>query len=223
MANYAVDPAILQKYLPYKTQLDIHNNVCYVSLVAFMFLDTKILGVPIPFHINFEEVNLRFYVRHKDQNNEYRRGVVFIKEIVPRPALAFFARALYNENYVTMPMAHQWHTDNQLLNVEYSWKKSTWNSFKIVAGASSFPITPGSDEEFITEHYWGYTKVNELKTFEYRVDHPTWEIYPVKDFRIDVDFEKIYEPSFSFLKNEKPLSVLLAEGSEVAVKSKRAI
>lgn len=223
MANYAVDPAILEHYLPYKTELDLHNGVCYISLVGFMFQDTKMLGMPIPFHVNFEEVNLRFYVRHKDENKEWRRGVVFIKEIVPKPALTFFARTLYRENYVTLHMRHQWSIHGQTLTIEYSWKKGQWNSFKIVASASPVVITPGNDEEFITEHYWGYTKVNEQKTFEYRVEHPTWNLYPVKDFAIDVDFADLYGEAFAFLKNEKPLSVFLAEGSEVVVKSKRTI
>jgi len=57
MANYEVNPAVLGKYLPYKTELDTWNGRHYVSLVGFMFLDTKVLGIKIPFHVNFEEVN----------------------------------------------------------------------------------------------------------------------------------------------------------------------
>src|SRR6185503_10721641 len=103
MANYAVDPSALAPYLPYKTEIDLWQGTCYVSLVGFMFVDTAVMGVKIPFHVNFEEVNLRFYVRYRDQG-EWKRGVVFIKEIVPRAALAFVANTLYNENYETMPM-----------------------------------------------------------------------------------------------------------------------
>src|SRR5688500_2284903 len=101
MANYCVDKKILAKYLPYDTEIDIWEDKCYVSLVGFMFLNTKLKGIKIPFHSNFEEVNLRFYVRHKC-TGEWKRGVVFIKEIVPLPTLTFVANTIYKENYETM-------------------------------------------------------------------------------------------------------------------------
>jgi uncharacterized protein YqjF (DUF2071 family) len=223
IANYAIYPSLLKKHLPYKTELDLRNNICYVSLVAFMFCNTKTLGIKIPFHTNFEEVNLRFYVKHQDESKQWKRGVVFIKEIVPKPALAFFARSLYNENYVSMPMNHFWDLNKDYLSVDYSWKGDTLNTFHIKSAAETEIIKPESEEEFIFEHYWGYTKVSEQKTFEYQVEHPSWKIYPVLDFAIDVDFGKLYGSEFEFLKNEKPASVFLAEGSEVNVKSKRTI
>jgi uncharacterized protein len=224
MANYAVDPGILKKYLPYKTELDLRNDVCYVSLVGFMFLRTKVFGIaPIPFHINFEEVNLRFYVRHRDENNVWKRGVVFIKEIVPRSALAFFARELYKENYISMPMKHHWIESDETLSVEYAWQHAVWNTLQIKAATEAVSILPESEEEFIFEHYWGYTKASNQKTFEYRVEHPIWQVYPVSGFSIDVEFGELYGAEFDFLKHEKPVSVFLAEGSDVIVKSKRTI
>jgi uncharacterized protein YqjF (DUF2071 family) len=128
MANYAVEKKILQPYLPSKTEIDLWNDRCYVSLVGFLFLNTKIKGIKIPFHVNFEEVNLRFYVTYKN-GNEWRRGVVFIKEIVPKPALTFIANTIYKESYETMPMDHSWKLENNSLNIEYRWKKKAWNSF----------------------------------------------------------------------------------------------
>src|SRR4051812_45506678 len=98
MANYAVDPAVLKRHLPYKTELHLWNDTCYVSLVGFRFVNTRLRGFRVPFHINFEEVNLRFYVRYKD-GDQWKRGVVFMKEIVPKPALTFVANAFYKENY----------------------------------------------------------------------------------------------------------------------------
>ena len=221
MANYKVDPKILEPYLPHKTELDFWSNTCYVSLVGFMFLNTKMLGVKIPFHINFEEVNLRFYVRYND-NGEWKRGVVFIKEIVPKPALTFVANTLYNENYETMPMRHTWEHNN-LLDVEYAWKKNGWNTFRVSADKIATPIDAGSEAEFITEHYWGYTKLGAEKTAEYGVEHPRWDAYKVNDYQIDVDFAGVYGSEFGFLKNEKPKSVFLAEGSEILVKVGRKI
>jgi uncharacterized protein len=222
MANYSVDRNLLESYLPHKTEIDLWKDTCYVSLVGFMFQNTKVLGFKIPFHIHFEEVNLRFYVRYKDQN-EWRRGVVFIKEIVPKPALTFVANTLYKENYETMPMRHSWERRNDSLTVEYRWRKKNWNSFKVQTSVEHYPIENGSEEEFITEHYWGYTKINNTKTSEYGVEHPKWDVYKTKDYAIDVDFENTYGENFSFLKNEKPKSVFLAEGSEIVVKEGRSI
>ena len=217
MANYIVDPALLQRYLPYKTELDMWNNACYVSLVGFMFVNTRLLGFRIPFHSTFEEVNLRFYVRYKDVDG-WKRGVVFIKEIVPKRALTFVANSIYKENYETMPMMHRWETTDSNLTVEYRWKLKEWNSLEVKCASEAIAIAAGSEEEFITEHYWGYTKIGEQRTSEYGVEHPRWEVYPVQDYAIHVGFGNVYWNQFEFLKNETPASVFLAEGSEIIVR-----
>lgn len=217
MANYSVDSSLLEKYLPHKTEFDFWGNTCYVSLVGFMFENTRVKGLKIPFHTNFEEVNLRFYVRYNDAG-EWKRGVVFIKEIVPKPALTLVANTVYKENYETLPMKHAWTMSPEDFAVEYQWKKSSWNRFKVVVERIPGLIKPGSEEEFITEHYWGYTKVSNQKTSEYGVEHPKWEVYRTKDFLVDVNFGDVYGQEFAFLKNETPKSVFLAEGSEILVK-----
>ena len=97
LANYAVDQKILQEYIPSGTELDSLEGETYVSLVGFLFAGTRIMGVSIPFHGLFEEVNLRFYVRRKVEG-EWRRGVVFIKELVPKWAVTKVARWVYHEN-----------------------------------------------------------------------------------------------------------------------------
>jgi len=222
MANYAVKSDLLLPFVPAKTELDLWNNTCYVSLVGFMFLNTRVLDVKVPFHINFEEVNLRFYVRYHDAD-EWKRGVVFIKEIVPRSALTFVANTLYGEHYETMPMEHAWKTEDQTLHVVYRWKKSRWNSFSVQAQHNPTSIKEGSEAEFITEHYWGYTRIHANKTSEYQVEHPRWEIYPTKSYKVDVDFGDVYGEKFAFLSQEKPISVFLAEGSEIQVKNGRRI
>lgn len=222
MANYVVDKKILESYLPHKTELDVWQDTCYVSLVGFMFLNTKVMGLKIPFHTNFEEVNLRFYVRYQDKD-EWKRGVVFIKEIVPKPALTFVANRIYKENYETMSMRHSWETVNEELKVEYQWKKKSWNTFSVMTEKESIKIESGSEEEFITEHYWGYTKISDRQTSEYGVEHPPWEVYKTKGYSIDVDFGNIYGPTFAFLNTETPKSVFLAEGSEIKVKAGRTI
>ena len=222
MANYVVDKELLKTYLPYKTEVDLWKGTCYVSLVGFMFLNTKVKGLKIPFHIDFEEVNLRFYVQHESRD-EWRRGVVFIKEIVPKPALSFVANTIYKENYETMPMRHQWQRSNDVITVEYGWKKKNWNLISVNANTTLNKIEEGSEEEFITEHYWGYTKINKENTSEYKVEHPKWDVYKPNDYLIDVDFVSVYCEAFGFLKFEQPKSVFLAEGSEIMVREGEVI
>ncbi len=223
IANYEVDSDILNKYLPYKTEIDLWNNTCYVSLVGFMFLNTRLLGVKIPFHVNFEEVNLRFYVRYKDQG-EWKRGVVFIKEIVPRFALTLVANNLYKEHYDTMPMKHQWEMHPGYRSVAYSWKtRGAWQQFALTADLQAVSMPPGSEAEFITEHYWGYSQHGPQRTIEYAVTHPRWEIYPVRDYEIAVDFGHCYGRDWEFLNMATPRSVMLAEGSEITVENRRII
>jgi len=223
IANYIIDKEILAKYIPAGTELDLWKGNCYVSLIGFMFINTRLLGVKIPFHTNFEEANLRFYVK-RFENGEWKRGVVFIKEIVPKPALTFVANTVYNENYETLPMKHLWQAENDFRIIQYQWKKNNkWNSFRIKASKDSHPITLNSETEFITEHYWGYAKVNEEKTNEYEVTHPKWEVYPVIDYEIDVHFGEVYGREFEFLNTIAPASVMLAEGSEITVENKKTL
>ncbi len=223
MANYEVDPKIILPHVPAGTEPDLWNGKCYLSLVGFLFKDTRLKGVKIPFHINFEEVNLRFYVKRITDEGE-RRGVVFIREIVSKPALTFVANTVYGEHYTTMPMRYHWDLTQGTLEVSYSWrKKGRWNSMLVKAENNAQPILPGSEEEFITEHYWGYAAINDRKTNEYEVTHPRWEHYPVIDHTIDVAFGDCYGPEFDFLSSRKPDSVLLAEGSVITVESKKTL
>lgn len=223
IANFGIEPEILSEFVPAGTEPDLWQNKCYVSLVGFMFLNTRLLGLKIPFHINFEEVNLRFYVK-RIEDGKIKRGVVFIKEIVPKPALTLVANGVYKENYETMPMNHRWEETAESLWVEYQWKKAgQMNSFLIEADLIPSEIEPNSKTEFITEHYWGYAKVNEQKSIEYQVTHPRWKAYQVRNFKLDVDFGEVYGQKFDFLNELQPDSVMLAEGSEITVEHKRTI
>lgn len=217
--NYSIDPHILSPYIPYKTELDLWDGKCYVSLVGFRFLNTKLKGVNIPFHINFEEINLRFYVRRKAENY-WKRGVSFIKEIVPKAALTFIANAVYKEKYITLPTRHEWMENNDTLKVSYGWKhKGDWDAISLTAEINTKDIIVESEEEFITEHYWGYTQVGDHLTSEYEVEHPKWKMYPVINHTIAVRFGDLYGAEFGFLKDSLPDSIMLAEGSKIAVRA----
>lgn len=223
IANYAIDPAILKPYVPFKTELDLFDGKCYISLVGFRFINTKLKGFSIPFHKHFEEVNLRFYVRFKT-GTEWKRGVTFVKEIVPKRALTFVANAIFKEKYVTLPMKHLWSVSDSILSVQYSWKhKKNWNSFSVEAEPQPNEIFPGSKEEFITEHYWGYTALSNQSCTEYQVVHPKWNVYRVNKYTVDVKFDELYGEDFSILNTSRPDTVMLAEGSEVSVLSMNRI
>jgi uncharacterized protein YqjF (DUF2071 family) len=218
MINYEINPDLLKDFIPHKTETDFFNSKCFVSLVGFMFLNTKVLGIPVPLHINFEEVNLRFYVKHKS-GNEWKRGVTFIKEIVPKNLIRLVANNIYSEKYDAMPMKNILEVTENELNVEYRWLfQNNWNYIKATAEKNSFFALPDSEEEFITEHYHGYTKVTGEKTSEYRVEHPKWKLYPIKSYEINCDFGKLYGTRFSFLSNTAASSIFLAEGSEIIVR-----
>ena len=224
LANYEVKPKILEKYLPFGTELDFWQNKCYVSLVGFMFLNTKVKGIKVPGHINFEEVNLRFYVKRTDENGEVKRGVVFIKEIVPKPIITFVANKLFKEHYETMPMKHLWEEKENKRIVKYVWYTSNReNAVSVEAQKESKELSPTSKEYFITEHYWGYSQGKGNSSNEYEVKHPSWRIYPVKRAVINVDFGLTYGEKFMFLNDKQPSSVMLAEGSEISVGNKRII
>jgi uncharacterized protein len=213
MANYEIDPGLLTSRVPPGTELDLYDGKCFVSLVGFMFLDTRVMGLPVPFHINFEEVNLRFYVT-RETENETRRGVCFVKEIVPRFAIASVARLFYGEPYECWKMQHG-RTETE---ISYSWSiRSCSNEMAVQFGNSMGVPAEGSHGEFIIEHYWGYTARGGSHVDEYKVEHPKWELFEVEHPQINVDFDGTYGREFAFLSEAKPYSVLLAKGSEISV------
>ena len=213
MANYAVEPSLLEPRVPAGTALDLDDGRCFVSLVGFMFLDTRVLGIPIPFHVNFEEVNLRFYVK-RELGGETRRAVCFVKEIVPRRAISTVARVMYGEPYECWKMDH---TRTETL-ISYGWSKGAChNRLSVEIDESVGVPAAGSHGEFIIEHYWGYTDRGGGRVDEYKVEHPRWELFSVKNEVVAVDFEVTYGEDFAFLADQKPHSVLLAKGSEIAV------
>lgn len=221
MANYEIDPSYLLPYLPQGVELDYFHGKTYISLVGFLFKDTSIFNIPIPFMGTFEEVNLRFYVVRKE-GNKIKRGVVFINETVPNKIVAWIANKLYKEHYIAIPTKHKWKVSTDKKEIQYDWKvKSKWNSIQVEASAIKQKMEIGSMEEFIFEHYFGYTKVNSKHTIEYKINHPKWEINSINNYQIICDFAAFYGDGFNVLNATKPHSVMLAEGSDISVDWKR--
>jgi len=219
MLNYEVDPGILAPFVPAGTELDFWNGKTFVSMVGFWFQKTRVRGIPIPFHRNFEEMNLRFYVR-RQANHECRRAVVFIKELVPRFAIAWAARTFYNENYIALPMSHRIEkTGDEIKSVRYSWRfHGRENSLSLATHGNAQPLRTGSEPEFVTEHYWGYAAQRDGSTLEYQVEHPRWRVWEAQEAGLDCDTANLYGKQFSEVLGRQPASAFLAEGSAVTVR-----
>jgi len=218
MLNYEVDPAVLRKYVPAGTELDSFDGKTYLSLVGFRFCRTKLLGtIPVPFHTEFEEINLRFYVR-RSMGSEIRRGVVFIAELVPKRAIAFTARYFYGENYVCRPMAHRVVCVESNSEVEYSWASGgqRCNLHATTEGTSSSPAE-GSLEQFISEHYWGYSAQPDGSTVEYHVAHVPWKVWNASKAGFSGNTRDLYGEELSPLLTAAPASAFIADGSPVQV------
>lgn len=223
MLNYRVAPDLLAPRIPVGTELDLFGDSAFVSLVGFRFISTKIFGISIPFHRNFEEVNLRFYVR-RSEGGVTKRGVVFIQEIVPRRAVAAAACLAYNENYRYLPMAHEIEHSNGGVCVGYAWRLGTcWNGLTVRATGEPRPMKEGSAEQFIAEHYWGYCSQPGGGSLEYRVEHPPWRVWDVTGGEFSGDAEQLYGADFAAMFKKGPDSVLLAEGSPVTVYAGRRL
>ena len=218
MLNYEVDPRLLDKYVPCGTVLDSFRGITYVSLVGFRFCCTKLLGsLAVPLHSDFDEVNLRFYVRRKE-GDEIRRGVVFIAEVVPKKAVAIVARLIYGENYVCLPMKHRVCTAGLRKTVEYQWQvKNQW--CQLTAEAMGAPELPreGSLEQFITEHYWGYSKRPGGGSSEYHVSHVPWRVWVRTMAGFAGDASGLYGVELGQIIQGPPSSAFIADGSPVAV------
>ncbi len=223
MANFEVPPSLLRPYLPKGVELDLYDNKALVSLVGFMFKNTSLFSIPIPFLGTFEEINLRFYVK-RIEGAIIKRGVVFINETVPYTIVAWLANKLYKEHYIAIPTKNTIQTLNNTNSIHYEWKiNNHWYHLEVETAKENDPMLPNSIEEFIFEHYYGYTKISPTKSQEYKVNHPRWLVNQVKNYTIDCDFRSMYGDDFSSLKNQQPHSVIVAQGSDVTVNWKRIL
>jgi len=220
MLNYEVDPAILRGRVPDGCELDFRFGRTFVSVVGFQFLRTRVLGVPFPFHRNFEEVNLRFYVR-RQVDGAWRRGVVFVKELVPRAAIAFVARRIYGENYVALPMRHAMERapEGGSTKLSYGWRALHGKWEGLTVGFSGLPSMPSeeSEEAFIAEHYWGYSRQSDRATVEYQVEHPRWHVWRAETSALSCDVSALYGPEFVGALSGEPRTAFVADGSPIVV------
>lgn len=222
MLNYVVDPSILRPHVPAGTELDSFEGQTFVSMVGFRFQRARVFGISVPCHRNFVEVNLRYYVRRQTSSG-WRRGVVFLKEIVALPVVAWTARWFYDENFCVLPTCHSLdmaaNNPQQVLGASYQWKfQGEWQRLSVRTVGDLRPTTPGSVDQFIAEHYWGYTRRQDGSTSEYCVEHPPWQIWKVSDAQFECNVSQLYGPEFAEPLSSAPHSAFLAKGSRVSVR-----
>ena len=221
MLNYAVDPALLAGRVPPGTELDFFEDRTYVSVVGFRFLRTRVLGVAVPLHQDFDEINLRFYVRRRTREG-WRRGVAFVRELVPKPAIAIVARLGFCEPYTAVRMSHDVRDDGERtarsVSVAYGWRDGA-NECTIALRAQGDPGIPasGSVEQFIAEHYWGYGIDRRRRGLEYAVRHDPWRVWTAKNAIFSGNAARTYGPELAKAISRTPDSAFLAEGSPVTV------
>jgi hypothetical protein len=213
LATFPVPPALLEKRLPTGLTLDLRDGSAFVSLVAFEFLDTRVLGIPWPGYRNFGELNLRYYVRHGDE-----RGVVFIREFVPRRLIAWIARWIYNEPYLAAPITATRQETADGIDMTYRLDFAGREHRIEVSGAKP-AFTPEADslEHFFKEHHWGFGMTRRGEPLRYEVAHPVWDVYPVRRYELRFDFAAVYGEEWGFLGETKPISTILALGSAISV------
>jgi uncharacterized protein YqjF (DUF2071 family) len=218
MLNYEVEPGLLNPYVPPGTTLDSYQGRTYVSLVGFRFCHTKLLGrIPVPFHVNFDEVNLRFYV-HRKEGLDDRRGVVFIAEVVPRCAIATTARLLYGENYKYLPMRHRIEAEKSSARAEYQWQIGDhWCTLSAQTVGVSAQPQEGSLEQFITEHYWGYSALRTGGCVEYHVSHVPWQVRATTQAGFEGEAGTLYGYELATVLRRPPDCAFVADGSPVVV------
>jgi uncharacterized protein YqjF (DUF2071 family) len=218
IANFQIDPAVLHELVPTGTEIDLWRGNCFVSMVGFQFLDTRVRGMAIPFHRDFEEVNLRFYVK-RVVDGQPRRGVVFLKEIVPKRAIAWIANRLYNEKYIVLPMSHQHNLTALPRTVAYTWRYHGERCrLRLTLDGKQYLPAEDSEEAFITEHYWGYTAQRDGSTLEYKVEHPRWNVWKGTNPEFVCDVAALYGVRFAPFLNAPPASCFVADGSDVVVR-----
>lgn len=221
MLNYAIDPDLLKRRVPPGTELDFFADKTYVSVVGFRFIHTRVLGIPIPLHQDFDEINLRFYVRRRAEDG-WRRGVAFVRELVPKPAIAIVARSAFSEPYLSVPMSHDVRDEGQGSDrnvcVKYGWQdRKSSGTIELGAQGDPVPAAGGSLEQFIAEHYWGYGIDRRGRGLEYGVRHDPWRLWNADSATFFGETEATYGRELASVLGRTPDSAFLAEGSAITV------
>ena len=213
LANYATPDELLTPYLPPGVELDRYQGSSYCSLVAFQFRRTRVFGVSWPGFRHFPEWNLRIYARRGGD-----RGVVFVREFVPQWLVATVARLTYNEPYRAARVTEAVSETGEIVTAEYGvdWA-GRWHTLRAVGDKPAVVPDNDSAAHFFKEQTWGFGVGHSGKTLRYRVIHPTWAVYPAREFAANLDWAALYGEPWGAMQAREPDNVVLAAGSAVEV------
>jgi uncharacterized protein YqjF (DUF2071 family) len=229
MLSYDIEPRVLAPFVPAGTELDLWRGKAYLSLVGFCFCDAQLLGMRVPGHGEFAEVNLRFYVRRRVEGR-WRRGVVFLRELCPKRAVVAVARWIYGERFRRVPLACRIERalhdsrDDDLFGpdcrppgrMEFAWR-DRGQDFRLAATVDESARRPEPDSlaEFVVDHYWAYT-LRPRRTLEYLAPHAPWRIAAAQaEFFGDAWVQ--YGPRFAPYLRGEPACAFWASGSSVRI------
>lgn len=216
LISYAVPDDVLTPYLTPGLELDRWDGSAWCSLVAFNFEQARVLGWSVPYPrtlCDFPEFNLRFYVRQGG-----RRGVVFVRELTSNLLVVSLARVLYNEPYTAVPIQSRVTQVGTLRRVRHDFVVD--GKPQMVAVSARRPATeptPESFETWVKEQETGFGRTRGGRLTAYHVQHPAWRTYPLEVYQVHVDFAHLYGERWQFLQERTPDSVVLAEGSQIAI------
>lgn len=222
--NYEVRPSVLAPLVPPGCELDDWNGTHFVTLAGFRVLHTRVLGIALPFHDNFIEVDFRFYVRRR-AGSAWRRGVVSIQEIAPRRLIAFAARQLFGENIVTLPMRQVLLSSpgDAARLFTYGWRRrGAWESLTVRSAGPPLDSLEDSEERFIADRHWAFVRHHGV-TYEYQVEHAPWRLYRGDAAVLDADVPRLYGQEFMEALCFPPRLALTSDGSSVIVRQRHRV
>ncbi len=217
LLSYAVPDDVLLPYLAPGLELDRWDGSAWCSLVAFNFEQARVLGWSVPYPrslCDFPEFNLRIYVTQHGQ-----RGVVFVRELAPNPLVCGLAKLLYNEPYSAVPITSRVTQIGEVRRVRHDFVVQGKKQM-VAVSALGEPKLPLEDsfETWVKEQEAGFNRQRfGGQTTGFRVWHPPWRVYPVREYTMDIDFAHLYGPQWGFLQERTPDSVVLAEGSQIKI------
>ena len=221
-ATWAVHPSLLAPMVPARAILDLWNGDALLSLVGMRAVNVRVSGLPVPLHQDFDQISMRFCVR-REVAGETRRGLVFVKQIVPSASMTLVDRLLYHANYVNAPTRHDIEPGEQGWT-SYEWLVGErWNRFSAVRAGAAVAPAEQSIEEFISHRPWAYSRQADGSTLESCAEHPRWEVWPAQEMLLDCDVAPLFGVEYVPVFASQPIATFVAVGSTVALNTPRRV
>ena len=192
---------------------DRWNGKTHASLVALEMRDVRVRGWRIPGFTAHPQVNFRVYARHRAHP-----AVVFVRELVPSRIIAAIGRLRYGEPFQTARISTRVMEGTADLTVEYRFGPGAARYRVGVLAARDGAIPAATTfEHYLKERTHGCRTDRQGRVGTFRVEHPRWAVRKVMSVDYAVDFAALYGPQWDVLNHSRPVSTILAVGSNVSV------